>query len=322
MTDEQRSEAGCLGGRYVAVIVKRSTKSRPALDVVFPDAAASLVDIVEAIADDFRPFAIEAPGDESSSASAVDLRRRIHFSRDSDRHAAARAIADTLGHAGIATHPVDVVDDGADWAERSQKGLRAVQVGDIVVAPPWDSTSSPPDASVVIIRPSMGFGTGHHASTRLCLRALQTQPVRGVTVTDLGTGSGVLAIAAARLGARSVVALEHDPDATASARENLQANAVDHAVSLLQADLTTATPAPPTDIVCANLTGAVLCQLATHIAACSVAEGALILGGLTNDEEVAVIDAFSGLAQLEETLREGEWSCLILRARGREASTQ
>jgi len=296
------------------------TKSRPALDVVIPDAAASLVDIVEAIADDFRPFAIEAPSNESTSAG--DLRRRIHFSRDSDRHAAARAISDTLGHAGIATHPVDVVDDGADWAERCQKGLRAVRVGNIVVAPPWDSRSSSPDASVVVIRPSMGFGTGHHASTRLCLRALQTQPVHGATVTDLGTGSGVLAIAAARLGACSVVALEHDPDATASARENLKANAVDHAVSLLQADLTTAAPSPPSDIVCANLTGAVLCQLATHIAACSVAEGALILGGLTNDEEIAVIDAFAVLARLEESLREGEWSCLILRARGRESVSQ
>ena len=287
---------------------------------MIPDATASLVDIVEAIADDFRPFAIEAPGDES--ASALDLRRRIHFSRDSDRHAAARAISDTLGHAGITTHPVDVVDDGADWAERCQKGLRAVRVGDIVVAPPWDVTSSPSDASVVVIRPSMGFGTGHHASTRLCLRALQIQPVRGVTVTDLGTGSGVLAIAAARLGARSVVALEHDPDATASARENLTANAVDQTVSLLQADLTTATTPPPADIVCANLTGGVLCQLAAHIAACAVAEGALILGGLTNDEEVAVIDAFAVLARLEESLREGEWSCLILRARGRESFTQ
>ena len=274
--------------------------------------------MVEAIADDFRPFAIEAPGDER--ASALDLRRRIHFSHDSDRHAAARAITDTLGHAGIATHPVDVVDDGADWAERCQQGLRAVRVGDIVVAPPWDVTSSPSDASVVVIRPSMGFGTGHHASTRLCLRALQIQPVHGVTVTDLGTGSGVLAIAAARLGAHSVVAVEHDPDATASARENLKANAVDQTVSLLQADLTTATLPPPADIVCANLTGAVLCQLATHIAACAAAEGVLILGGLTNDEEVAVIDAFAVLARLEESLREGEWSCLILRARGRDHS--
>jgi ribosomal protein L11 methylase PrmA len=119
-----------------------------------------------------------------------------------------------------------------------------------------------------------------------------------------------------------VVALEYDPDATASARENLQANAVDQTVSLRQVDLTTATPPPPADIVCANLTGAVLCRLATQISACVVDAGALILGGLTTDEEVAVIDAFAASARLEESLREGEWSCLILRAHARESCTQ
>ena len=228
--------------------------TRPALDVVIPVAAKTLADVVEAIADDFCPFAIEAPGDQSApSTSGSDLLRRIYFSRDSNCHAAARAITDTLGHAGVTAHPVDVLDDGADWAARSQEGLRAVRVGNIVVAPPWDAMSQTPDTSVIVIRPSIGFGTGHHASTRLCLHALQAQPVHGVAVTDLGTGSGVLAIAAVRLGARSVVAVEHDPDVTASARENFAANDVADTVRLLQADITTTTPSPPAEIVVANL---------------------------------------------------------------------
>ncbi len=295
----------------------RSTKSRPALDVVVPDAAAPLADVVEAIADDFHPFAVEAISHQGPrGANRSDL-VRIHFLRDSDRNSAARAITDRLGHAGVVVDPVDVPDDGARWAERSQRELRAVRVGDIVVAPPWDTSSSPADTSTIVIQPSMGFGTGHHASTRLCLRALQTQPVRGDTVTDLGTGSGVLAIAAATLGARLVVALEQDADAIASARENLKANAVFDTVKLLHADLSTATLPLPAGIVVANLTGAVLRQCAGRVAACAVSGGALILGGLSNDEEAGVIDAFASLAQPVKSLREEEWSCLMLRTHRR-----
>ncbi len=295
--------------------------TRPALDIVIPVAAKTLADVVEAIADDFCPFAIEAPGDQSApSTSGSDLLRRIYFSRDSDCHAAARAITDTLGHAGVTAHPVDVLDDGADWAARAQEDLRAVRVGNIVVAPPWDAISQTPDASVIVIRPSIGFGTGHHASTRLCLHALQAQPVHGVAVTDLGTGSGVLAIAATRLGARSVVAIEHDSDVAASALENFAANDVADAVRLLQADITTTTPSPPAEIVVANLTGAVLRRLARCVAAYAVTGGTLILGGLTNDEEVEVLDAFAPLARPEESTREEEWSCLTLKTLGQGTS--
>ena len=119
-----------------------------------------------------------------------------------------------------------------------EESYRRVQVGRIIVAPPWQFPE-PGDADVILtVQPSTGFGTGHHPSTRLALALLQQVDAAGCEVLDVGTGSGLLAIAASRLGAGRVCAIDRDPDAIAAARENLRRNPLAR-VDLQHADIST-----------------------------------------------------------------------------------
>lgn len=219
---------------------------------------------------------------------------------------------------GVTGRAVDVPDDG--WAERSQASLTPIRAGAIVVTPPWGLDdpigTSPGVEHVIIIRPSMGFGTGHHASTRLALCLLQSTPVAGTRVLDVGTGSGVLAIAARRLGAVSVDAIDPDPDAVASAAENLALNAATD-VRLLPIDFADLDPVAGPGrygVVLANLTGAMLGRFATRIGQALDGRGRLIASGIETGEATEVIAAFerSGFA-VEDRLDESGWVGLRLR---------
>ena len=161
-----------------------------------------------------------------------------------------------------AATPLAIADE--DWAARSQAGLKAVTVGGIIVAPPWDVPLT------IVIQPSMGFGTGHHATTRLCLTALQRLNVRGREVLDVGTGSGVLAIAASRLGAAGVRAFDDDQDAIQAAWENLALNP-GAVVTMLVGDLRTL-DLEPAHLVLANITGGMLIASAARLLVADRAE--------------------------------------------------
>ena len=158
----------------------------------------------------------------------------------------------------------------------------------------------------------MGFGTGHHATTRLCLAAMQTIDLRGKRFLDVGTGSGILAIAAERLGARST-GVDSDADAIQSARENLAHNPSDSPVSFVLADLVR-DPLPSSDVVAANLTGALLIRSVRVILGALQPGGLAILSGLMRDERDAVCRAFDGTT-IEWERHEDEWVGLIAKKR-------
>ena len=223
--------------------------------------------------DSFEPLAIQ----EHEAGDAW----RVFFRTSSHRDAARRALASEFENA-LELHAIDVDDE--DWARRSQSALKAVRAGKIVIAPPWDAPPSvipDPDTIVIIIDPSTGFGTGHHATTRLCLELLQDIELRGTRVIDLGTGSGVLAIAAAKLGARDVVAIDNDPDALRNARDNVQRN--DAAVGVLEADLSELS-VEPADVVVGNLTAAVLQRFGGRIRKLANDRGTFIVSGFSPDD--------------------------------------
>lgn len=239
-------------------------------------------------------------------ASAVDERSaddwRVFFTSPSERDRAAAALRVEFPDATIES--IDVPDE--DWAARSQASLRAVRVGNIVVAPPWDVPAGP---VVIIIQPSMGFGTGHHATTRLCIDALQRLNIGGRTVLDVGTGSGVLAIAASLLGASRSVGIDDDADAITAARENLELNPQAEA-TLLVADLR-ATDVGSADVVIANLTGGLLVSAARALQDLVARGGSLVLSGLMAVEETDVLAAFPAWS-VDYRSEEDEWLCVVI----------
>lgn len=256
-------------------------------------------DFVLAEVDEFSPTAVE------DSGPAL----RVFFNSAIDRDAACAHLREVMPQLTCA--PVDVPDE--QWAERSQASLTSVRVGGLSVAPPWDIPTD--DTQVIIILPSMGFGTGHHASTRLCLALLQQIPMAGLRACDVGTGSGVLAIAALRLGASEVIAIDYDIDALVSARESAELNHVMSGLDIRQADLERdgTVVGAPFDVIIANLTGGLLIRLVDRLVAMATPGASLILSGITLAEGDEVIAAFAGAGcQVVERRDEDGWIGLRL----------
>jgi ribosomal protein L11 methyltransferase len=272
--------------------------SHPALDVGGVD-----VDLLLALVDDHSPTAVEEH-DGSLTIFFPDP-----TSRDEAREAIARAWPDAQ------TAARDVLD--GDWARRSQENLTPVTIGRVTVAPPWavpQTETSPPGLLTVIIEPSMAFGTGHHATTRLCLEALQALDDPSGFVLDVGTGSGVLAIAARQLGARRVLGIDNDPDAVRCADDNLRLNRGVDGVAFQTADLTSLDEKllPAADVVTANLTGSLLCRSAPALVAALAPGGTLIVSGLLEEERQGVVAAYGALERVWESAEDG-WIGLSFR---------
>jgi len=273
--------------------------------------------------DDCRASALDEGGDDGVS---------LFFNADVDRDAAVDLLAARgwLARATLTTE--DLPDEG--WAARSQANLPAVRVGRVIVAPPWDLP--PPgerdDVILIEVEPSTGFGTGHHQSTRLCLRALQTLDLHGARVLDVGTGSGVLAVAAVGLGAASALGVDNDPDAIESADDTLRRNgwlgrlagpersrgdetslASNGPVRMALCGLDDP-DLQPADVVCANLTGTLLRQQGARVQALIAPGGRAVLSGFTEDEARWVREAFDA-CDVEATHEEEFWIAYVMRRR-------
>jgi ribosomal protein L11 methyltransferase len=260
----------------------------PALDVREPD------DLLLATLDDFAPTATE----ERESVL------RVFFAVRENRDA-ARARLHDQGRAAVA---IDVEDE--DWARRSQLNFGPVTVGRITVVSGTEAAGTRLQLLSIVIEPSMGFGTGHHATTRLCLAALQRITLTGASVLDAGAGSGILAIAAARLGATAVFGVDCDADAILSANGNLALNPDASGIRFAVADLT-AVSLPRSDVITANLTGALLTRMADGLLDALTPGGALILSGILAAEEEAVRRAYAA-ADAVWRQQDDEWIGLIL----------
>jgi len=205
----------------------------------------------------------------------------------------------------------------ADWAEAWKTHVPVLRVGDhIVIRPTWRRHRARPGDVIIVLDPGMAFGTGLHPTTRLCLAALERAAGRGelegVRVLDVGCGSGILAITAARLGARLVFGLDTDPIAVESTGVNARRNRLARRVMTRRGSVPS--DEGPFDVVAANLIASLLVELAPRLRDELRPGGLLLASGIFDDREAEVRDAFAG-AGLEVTDRasEGDWVALEAR---------
>lgn len=242
---------------------------------------------------------------------------RAYFAPDDDLEGKLAALnrflrehGPTCGDAAPSPPTVTTIRE-EDWATGWRQHFTPTRIGTkLVIKPTWEPFAPEPGDLVIELDPGMAFGTGTHPTTRLCLEALEKLGRTG-DVLDVGTGSGILAMAAARLGASRVVGTDIDPDAVEVARENCAMNGV--TVELVTTPL--AEIPGRFDVVLANILAEDLVRMAADLTAKVAPDGFLILSGILVEREAYVIDGFAptGLT-LADTSREGEWSCLLYRA--------
>jgi ribosomal protein L11 methyltransferase len=291
----------------------------PALDVSNADS-----ELVMALADDYAPTAADDHGDSVT----------IFFSNSQTRDLAHQAILSAWPGSTVTARDVD----DEDWARRSQHDLDPVTVGRLTVFPQRHTSAAAiesatrgaptADRVAIVIQPSMGFGTGHHATTRLCLGALQSVRAADSFVVDVGTGSGILAIAARLLGASQVLGIDTDEDALQAAAINLELNSIMDGVRLARADAGTelgdvirshsGNARSQADIVTANLTGALLVKIASALSTAVARNGQLILSGLQASERQEVLTALAdaGLTEPVWEQEEDGWIAVVLQHAG------
>ncbi len=239
------------------------------------------------------------------AAAATDLEARL-----ADYLAGLRALGLPTTHGAILTRLADV-----DWTEAWRAHFRPLPVGRrLLIAPPWEAAPAP-ERLLIVIDPGRAFGTGHHASTVGCLESLEDIVEREAppSAIDLGTGSGILAIAAIRLGVSTVLAVDDDPDALACAATNAGRNGVAGSIRPLESDAG-AVVSPAVGLVLANLLAPAHLRLGADYARYVAPGGALVLGGILEAEATAVLATVAGHGFVSGAIRSADgWSTVVLR---------
>lgn len=177
---------------------------------------------------------------------------------------------------------------------------------------PTDTTPPDPDGINIHLDPGLAFGTGTHPTTALCLEALAKHPPTGNTVIDYGCGSGLLGIAALKLGAKQVYAIDTDPQAVLATQENATQNGV---LATLQVGLPEQITLPLADVMLANILAGVLIELAPKLIAQVRPGGRLVLSGLLKEQQASVLAAYAEDCDLESIEVRDDWCCALMQRR-------
>ncbi|MCX7680409.1 MAG: 50S ribosomal protein L11 methyltransferase [Anaerolineae bacterium] len=278
------------------------------------EAAEAVADLLSRYA--YRGVAIET-GPQGWEEEQVIV--KAYLPADELPFAHRQRIEEALGHLNQilpVSAPVFRTIAEQDWAEAWKERLTVMHIGRrIVVCPSWLTYEPAPDEVVIRLDPGMAFGSGLHPSTRLCLMKLEELVRPGARVLDMGTGSGILAIAAARLGAGQVLAVDNDPVAVRVARENVAANGVRELVRVVRGSLAEAQG--EYDVIVVNILVNVIVEMIQGGLADRVLPGgAFIAAGLIlgQEGEVSTALAQKGLLVVEKDQIE-DWVCLVAKSR-------
>jgi ribosomal protein L11 methyltransferase len=204
-----------------------------------------------------------------------------------------------------------------DWESAWKEHFHPLRVGlRLVVCPTWRVHAPAESDVVILLDPGMAFGTGHHPTTRTCLETLERLVRPDDRILDVGCGSGILSIAAVKLGACFALGLEIDPTAARAAQENVRTNGLDSSVNIAQGTLPS--PLAPDggfEIVVANISARVVTDMAHHLVEAMAPGGRLIASGIIDDRSDEVVTALerSG-AKIDERLIDGDWVALLASA--------
>ena len=261
--------------------------------------------------------------DLKESEETEVVRVKAYWALDEELEGKLQNLSERL--ASLAQHGIDkgagavswkaVADE--DWAETWKEFFHTEKIGArTVIKPTWEEYEAKAGEIVVELDPGAAFGTGQHATTSLCIRALEDLVRPGMTVFDVGTGSGVLAIVAAKLGAKRVEAVDFDPVAVRVARENVRQNGAEDVVRTERSDLLKSV-AGKADLIIANIIADIIVRLFGEVKGSLVAGGTMLLSGIIEDRLPDVVEAAAqhGFA-VEKIEQEKGWAAVIVKGGG------
>lgn len=254
---------------------------------------------------------IPEPGEEFDPARAFTV--RVFFtSEDQDQLQRAESALWHLGQLRTITPRTREIKE-EDWAEAWKKHYTVSHIGKrLVIKPSWLDYAPRADEAIIELDPGMAFGTGLHPTTRMCLQAAEGRIRPGMTILDVGTGSGILSIAAARLGAKRILALDPDPIAVETATKNAAINHVEDILRVERGSVEVVPDSHMYDLVFANILAEIVTELAPALAASLRRGGVLIASGILDYKADGVEDALAraGMKRLEK-IQEEDWVTLI-----------
>ncbi|MEQ1525802.1 MAG: 50S ribosomal protein L11 methyltransferase [Gallionella sp.] len=295
---------------WLTLIVDSDATHAEALSEALLDLGALSVDLLDADADTPDEQAIFGEPGEPPPGVWQHNRVSAMFDSDQDVEAILRQAIANINLKKLPEYRIETLADN-DWVRLTQSQFEPIPISPrLWIVPTWH-TASDPNAINIVLDPGLAFGTGSHPTTRLCLRWLDQNLQGGESVLDYGCGSGILAIAALKLGAARAVGVDVDKQAVIASRDNATANQANNVKFYLPDDA----PQSSFDLVVANILTNPLRLLAPLLASATRQGGQIVLSGILEEQAQSVTDIYQQWFDLNPPIFEDGWSCLSGRKR-------